>query len=310
MIKKGELKNVELLDFIENEDIFFTNEKIFENIRYRPMIIFEGFDLTNDNEEFYKKWNKVKIFEKYRFADDFYIGEKKMISKINQMKDFGKLLKLFNFENETKLCNLISDKYKKLIPTYNSNTCPNFLKDSSLLIYILGKNSLDKNFLESTMKIDIKSSELIKNIFVFLISNYNDISQYTTNYIVNYFLVNILNKNKIFMNGSIIYFLLKNIWDQIINYLKIYYIIKEEELYNEEKDNIKFTLLEVIIKENFFDKYPILCNTEYSQNITLLSNKILNDINTGDIKYNVIETIIKNPEKRLIFRQKHKYYCV
>ena len=89
MIKKGELKNLELLDFIENEDIFFTDEKIFEDINYRPLEIFDGFDLSKDNDEFYKKWNEIKVFEKYRFDEDFYIGEKKMINKINHMKDFG-----------------------------------------------------------------------------------------------------------------------------------------------------------------------------------------------------------------------------
>ena len=304
MIKKGELKNVELLNFIENEDIFFTDENIYEDINYRPLEIFDGFDLSNDNDEFYKKWNEVKVFEKYRFDDDFYIGERIMINKINHIKDFGKLLKLFNFENETNLCNLISDKYKKLLPTYIGNICPNFLKDSSLLIYILGKNSLEKNFLENTIKIDIKSPELIKNIFVFLISNYKDISQDTTNFIANYFLANILSKNKIFINGSIIYFLLNNRWDQIIECFKKYYIIKEEELFNEEKDNINFTLLEVIKKDNLFEKYPFLRNTYYSKNITLLSNKILNDIMTGDIQYNIIEPIFKNPEKQLNFREK------
>ena len=100
IISKGELKNEELLDFIEKDDIFFIeNKRDFQNLNYRPLVIFEGFDLENVNEQFYEKWNKVNLFKKFSFINNYY-AEKAMIDKINNMKDFGKLLKLFNFENE------------------------------------------------------------------------------------------------------------------------------------------------------------------------------------------------------------------
>ena len=100
MIQKGKLKNEELLDFIEKDDIFFIeNKRDFQNLNYRPLVIFEGFDLENVNEQFYEKWNKVNLFKKFSFINNYY-AEKAMIDKINNMKDFGKLLKLFNFENE------------------------------------------------------------------------------------------------------------------------------------------------------------------------------------------------------------------
>ena len=307
MIAKGELKNEELLDFINNEDIFY-NIKTYENLKHRPLEVFDGFDLDDDNELFYKKWNEVKIFEKYRFTNDFYIGEKRMIKKINHMKDFGKLLKLFNFDGHNYLCELISDKYKELLKTYNKYTCPNFLKDTSFLIIILEENKFEQNFLENTIKKDIESSELIIDIFLYLSSNYN-ISQNIIKYIGNYFLGNILNKNKIFLKGSIIIFLLNYFWKQTNDALNNYLII-ENELYNEENNNIKFILLEELIKENVFDN--LKDKTLYFLNTSNLSNKIYNDIINGNVKYDIIEPIFKNPERKQIFKQKLKtllYLC-
>ena len=100
LIKKGELKNEELLDFIENDNIYFIeNKKEYLNLIYRPLTIFDGFDLENVNDNFYEKWNKVNIFKKYSFVENYY-SQNLIINKINHMKDFGKLLRLFNYENE------------------------------------------------------------------------------------------------------------------------------------------------------------------------------------------------------------------
>ena len=299
MIVEGELKNEELLDFIENDDEYFTDKKIYEDIKYRPIEIFYGFDLTNVNEEFYKKWKKVNIFEKYSFIK--YECENIMIDKIKHMKDFGKLIKLFNFENEVKICNLISDKYKQLMKTYREDECPNFLEDSSQLIIILGNNSLEESFLKY-IQTNFESQELIIKIFLHLTTNYNNISKNIIKYIEGYFLENIGKNNKIFIKGEIINFLLKYSKKQTIDLLNNY-IIKEEELYNDEKDNIKFLLLEEIAVKNCF---TILNQSQYLQDITFLANTIFNNINNGKIKYNIIEPIYKNHEKQLIFRQKLK----
>ena len=82
MIKNGVLKNEELLDFIENEDIYFIEDKKEHiNLNYRPIAVFDGFDLENVDEKFYEKWNKVNIFKKYSFTHNYY-AEKAMIDKI------------------------------------------------------------------------------------------------------------------------------------------------------------------------------------------------------------------------------------
>ena len=51
------------------------------------------------------------------------------------MKDFGKLLKLFNYKDnkifDLNTGQLLREKFKNIIKTYKIETCPNFIKDVS-----------------------------------------------------------------------------------------------------------------------------------------------------------------------------------
>ena len=293
MIRKGELKNEELLDFIENDDIYFIeNKKDYLDFYARPLDIFKGFDLENVNEKFYEKWNKVNIFKKYSFSYK-HKAEEAMIDKINHMKDFGKLLKLFYFENE-ELCNkdtiiLISNKYKKLIKTYKSETCPNFIKETSLLIYMLDKKTFTgKFFMENTIEKDFRSPEIINDIYLYLSSNYKDISNKLIEHITNYFIRIIKNKNAVPK--------VEKILEVIINKIDNY-VIKEEELFNEDKQIDSFILLERIQKENMTDKYPAIKETSYILSTINSTNKISNNIKTGELKYSLINSWYQKPQK-------------
>ena len=310
MIEKGQLKNEELLDFIEKEDIYFMeNKKEYENYHYRPLSVLNGFDLDNLNDKFYEKWNKVNILKKYIFnGERKYYAEKALIDKINHMKDFGKLIQLFDNE---KFCNpyivsLLSIKYKTLISTYTSETCPNFLKESSLLIYMIDKTSNAKHFMEKIIEKDITSPEIINNIYLNLSSNYKDISRDIVDHITNFFIKNLTNKNV--LKGENLLFLLKklnsvSILKAILNKIKNY-IIKEEELFNEEEEVDSFKLLEGIQTEKMIEKYPILNNTTYILSTINLEDKISNTFKNGEIKYNLISSWYKNPEKRKLLTKR------
>ena len=96
-IKKGELKNEALLDFIENEDIYFKDNK-YENKKYRTLEVLNGIDLETVDDKFYEKWNKSSIFKIYSFND--FEFKKALVNKVHDMKNFGKLLKLFNYNDK------------------------------------------------------------------------------------------------------------------------------------------------------------------------------------------------------------------
>ena len=312
MIKLGKLKNLELLNFIENDDIYFIEDKRdYKNLSYRPISVFDGFDLENMDEKFFENWNRVNLFKKYSFSDKMY-AEKYVIDKIKDMKNLGKLLKIFNFDDE-KLCErkcveLIANKYKSLLKTYTNDTCPNFVKETSLIIYILDKKisgQSAKFFMERTIEKDIQSQELINNIYLNLSSN-EKISREIVEHITNYFISNLKNKNV--LKGENLLFLLKklnssSIVGSILNKIN-HFVIKEEELFNEEKEIDSFKLLDGLIKEKLIEKFPILYETKYIMSTITLEDKIKNNIKTGNIKYNIAGPWYKNPEKRKILTER------
>ena len=125
-------------------------------------------------------------------------------------------------------------------------------------------------------------------------------------YISDYFINNLENKNPIFIKKEIIYFLFRNSFNEIIQILNKHFIIKENELYNDERPNISFQILETIIKEIILFNNEFFKRSYYYSNISLLSNKILDDIKNGNIQYSCIEPIFKNEEKKQIFLDKLK----
>jgi len=132
LIEKGELKNEELIEFIENEDIYFKDKK-FESKGFRPLSVLKGIDIEKADDKFFKKWNESSFFKIFSFIDDEF--KKALIDLVNDMKDFGKLLKLFKLYDYTKkksidnidniTIGLLLEKFKNLIKTYKMEKCPN-----------------------------------------------------------------------------------------------------------------------------------------------------------------------------------------
>ena len=301
MIKKGKLKNEELLDLIENEEIFLNktnNQKLELNV-----YAFRGFDINSMNEKFFEKWNKINFFQKYSFSKkDFY---SEISDKINHMKDFGKLLKLLYFENEIifdkekgikDLFINIYDKYIKLLRTYTSKTCPNFKKETSLLIYTLNKVDL-KLSIQLMKNIDkyFNSSEIESDIYLYLITNYNSISNDIVEYIANHFIINkeIDNLLIVFSNS---------ILESVLNKMSIY-SIKEEEIFKDEKEFDSFKLLKGI-QERFNEKYELFMPSDYMLSNVRLTNKIFKNIKIGEIQYNLVNSYYMNPIKSKILFSK------
>jgi len=63
-IEKGELKNEELIDFIENDDIYFKDRN-YESKGFRPLTVLKGIYLEKADDKFFDIWNKSSIFKIY-----------------------------------------------------------------------------------------------------------------------------------------------------------------------------------------------------------------------------------------------------
>ena len=154
------------------------------------------------DDKFLEKWNKSSIFKIYSFND--YEFKKALANKVNDMKNFGKLLKLFNY-NDKYTDGFLKAKFKEVMPTYTIDTCPNFIKDVSYFIYIIDKKySGIKEFLTNVIEKEIKSVETLTDIYLFLFSNYKDLTKVFIDNITIFF-----TKNKDNLKGKSILFLFK-----------------------------------------------------------------------------------------------------
>ena len=232
LINKRKIKNIEILNFIKDNK-YFHDVKYSSNYYYRPLEMFIGIDLENANEEFYKLWNEVNMFGIYSFFGNK--GQEMILDKITHMKDFYKLFKLFNFNDEKtpdfKTIGFLMPKFVRLIKTYTKESCPNFINDISLLIYGINKTTYDLNkFLKEKIQKNF-DKEIVKEIYINIAKKYKDLSKDLSNCIINYF---INDKNNMQIQDLID--LLKIIRD--IKFLKKIFnkmdklVIKEEELFN------------------------------------------------------------------------------
>ena len=303
MIKEGQLKNIKLLNFIE-DDIYFKNDK-FKSELYRPFLVFEnGIDLENINNEFFEKWNKIGILNIYSF-DEISVC-KIIINKIKKIKDFWKILKLYNikeFENNNNfsinLLELISNKYKSLLNTYKSEECKNFINESSLIIYLIDKYNMNvNNYMKNIFEKKIQC-HIVNDIYLFLSLNYNDISKTVIEAISDYLvsdyniskiknIINIINQ----LHSEDILFLFFNKLNNLF--------IKEEEIFEESKEIDSFIFLENIQKEDMLKKYISLNKTKYIIDTINFRNFFLNNIKNGNLKYKYFYSWKKKEKKEII----------
>ena len=302
-IKAGTLKNEEMIEFI-TYDIYFIDNK-FSSSFYRPLDIVDGIDFETMSDYFFDKWNSSNIFKIYSFAGDEL--KCRIIDKLNDMKYFGKLLKLFNYKDKNifdyKLVQKLREKFKNLSPLFKPESCPNFIKDIAYFIYIIDyQNMYDmKIFLTGTIDKYIFTQNIKIDIYIYLLTNYKDISSKIKDAIIDYL---ILNKKLLNANGILI--LLENIKSQkIIESLsnKIEsFSIKEEELFSQEKDIESFILSDGIQKKSLFDK--ISCVNKYLLNLLMIKDNVMKLIKNGEIKYNLFKICYINDGNRTIFKEK------
>ena len=306
-IEAGTLKNEEILNFINN-DIFFLDEK-YSTIFYRPLDIINGLDFEIMSEYFFTQWNNSNIYKIYSFAD--YDFKSRIVDRINDLKHFGKLLKLFDYKNKNifdyRLIQKLTAKFKNLCTNGKPELCPNFYEDIAYFIFIIDfQNMYDMpNFLSGTINKYIVSMEIKKSIYCHLLINYKNISLKVIESILDYLLNNIelLKANEIFIILEKINS--KKLFELFLNKLEKF-VIKEEELFNQEKKTKSFELLEGIIEHKLFDKFNFeeLKKINYVKYSLQNKENILKKIKVGEIYYNSLKNIDSNFEQTKIFEEK------
>ena len=303
--KQHSLKNNDILEFIKEDEYY--NSKDYNKEIYRPLDILDGLDIYSFDEQFYINWKEINwhhIF--YNQYKDFI---KKVCDLIKDMKDFNILYKLFNI-SKTKnqpdyhrySLSMMQSKIGELIKNFDPLKCPNFKDDLFLLIFLSDQKmgNIDDfliKFLHNNLNV-----KLINEIYITLLSRYNDLISFRTKNIIFEFFT----KNKLNKNPETLIYLIKNhheLSENILQNIDDYYIIKRHE-FLEPKINEKLLLFKGLLDSKIFEK-PEYQNTYYVQKVLSTVRTIQNEIIKGEILYEDINRFYNNNDnnKEILFQR-------
>ena len=306
LIKEGKLKNKGVLDFI-CKDIFYNDKKYKSNKMYRPLDVFDGIDISSLSDDFYNYWEKINF--KNMFESQITDFSNKIASLVREIKDFGLLFNFFKINSEEPIYDYgvaLKKRFIELLNTYSIKTCPNFIDDTSKLIYILDKRKISpENFLKDN--IGQLNPEVINSIYINIANSYPEISKETKNYIVNYII-------KTQKPLGLIKFLkeCKSFRQEIFSNLNKYNFQEKDFFTTNENENysfIKGLIEERIIDQNSKEQY----GNGYVKNLFAANQKLREKIENLEINYSFVNTFFKNQgnkklEETLFDRLLHIYF--
>ena len=295
------LKNMDILNFIEN-DIYYK-DKLYNNQKYRSVDILSGIDASLINEEFIKKWKKLKMFTIFQNQKEIFLN--KVTSLIKDMKDFNILFKLLNQSDKEdkgkkEYDNLTISKmqaaFEVLIPTYSPEKCPNFEDEIIDLIYYSDLKKVNlKNFNKEYIQV-LLNIDTVCNIYISLAKKYNNLSNNLKEIIIDFYLRNPLNNN--ILNLINVIKNSKELRKSLLNNMGEF-IITENDLFEKEDSN-NFKLLEGLMKEGIFKiNEDDLQSTDYISKSTTMINNIVNNIKKFNINYSAVNYIFENNMKEI-----------
>ena len=289
---------------IENSKEFYKyNREIITT--YKPLNIFNRFELETMDEEFFKKWNNIKekFFKLNEEIIRYNLNPTKLIYKISDINDFENIFNLLYIDDNEyikdnfriyleNVIQLLRDKFLTLIGIINENN----IKLSVKLIYdiIKGLDKYDFSSVDFLEAIEKKSNYfLISKIYIYLSGNYfsqnnskitQEIFEHMGDYIISNNLIKLIKY-------------LKNIKEKMLyNILtKIDSNIKESMLYDGRKNIYYFELLKSIRNEELVQN-----TSDYEKQLKNILI-ILKNIKNGELNYELIKSILNNYSKKQIF---------
>ena len=316
---EGKIQGLSLLKFIKNEEYIpyenNANNKVndIENEDKGNYFanIFKGININQVNDEFIKIWKEIKWLKIFNNKEKQFYSI--VCNIIKNMKDFGKLFSLFDIydkENDyNEECLLaMKDKFIALLNTISKNELPNFIEDSSNLIYYLNKRNLPLNDLITNLNMKkIIEIDGIHSIFYKIYSNdkFNVFNDELTNRIIEFYKM-----NKIFVNPLYLIFYIKNIKEELKNNEDLSqiseYNIRENEIFNLE-ESVEFKLLRTIIDNNLKDNPTIIEYIQLASSIILFD---IQDILNGDVRYIDINKFYFNNKQNELFERIKLVSCL
>ena len=300
LIKDKKLSIPKIINFIKKQDVYYIEEK-YKNSVNRDPSIFKYINILDFNKKIIELFHKNKIItlfnNSYSKLIQFYEA---FLSQINKIKDFECLFKLFPESSINKtFIELINKKYNHLIKRnfkeeIKNETNQNEIYEILQKIYIFNSN-FGIDIVPLLKKVERNSSNaFITNFYIFLIKNKveNIIDKIKTP-ILGYFIGQLRNR----LNPELlIYLSIISPDDSFFKYLlneMDNFILNENDFYQKE-ENAKFILFKL-----FYEKWIKTINNnkklfegKYILETMQLKSKILSDLDSGEIKYELIDNLI------------------
>ena len=304
LIKRREMENISILDFITS-DIYFISEG-YEKLFYRPLEVFDGINIETIDDNFFNRWKEVEFNKIYKKSmEEFY---KKIISLINDMKDFGLLFKFLLFRNndvkeyQDDAIKYMKERYIDLFPTYKKEVCPDFVNDTIKLISLLAQKKIDTKDLLEFIQINL-DYEKVNEIYKKLSDEYKNLNNKTKEEIVSYF---INNKNN--ANPSNLVNLIKdckNLRKEILNKINNYSLSEIDFWSIEETENYK--LYKGLIDNKIIDKEFEYKGADYLIKVQTELSALEEEIKNYEVKYSDISIFFQDEKNKNLLKEKLLY---
>ena len=283
-IRKSNIKEIKISSINNENELEENLNKIYIDENNYKIIAFK---FNDENRKFvnhimyfinhYIKEKNISIHVENQKALIFLVHMKKTIN--NEFKN--QISNVFNFE-QIFIDNLNGEDFSFIDIINLKGEEENEIKDGNFLNLEIKEDSLN-NFLINNYK-EIINKEI--SIIDFLIYNFETLS-------VECILILLEKSNTL------------KIFELLLNKLEKF-LIKEEELFNQEKKTKSFQLLEGIIEHKLLDKFNLLELKDINYIKYSLQNKenIKKKIKKGEIYYNSLKNIDSNHEQMKIFEEK------
>ena len=301
----GNLEIDNLFWLINNDEFLFNNDE--ENQTILTLDIFNRFKINNKiNNEFFEKWKEIKWLKLFKNSEQLFFL--KISSLITHMKYFGKLFFLFDLFNEEKdynsIClSIMKDRFIDLLNNYSKEECPNFIEDSSNLIYYLNTKNISVESLIKDFLLKKLEKENIHDIYYKIYSNdkFTIFNDELKNIIFEFYKNSDCNK---FKNPLYLGFCIQN--NEILNKGDLSdlnnYILQKNDIYNIE-ENVKFRLLRKIIESKSIENKTIINIINYIQSTKNIITLIIKEIINGNIKFISIDNFYSKNKKNVLFER-------
>ena len=320
----NKISNMEILNFVKKDDYYSQYSKFLKE--ENSIKIFGILDINNMDEKFLNEWKAVGwpiIFDTEfpRFAEKI-IGLVKDITKFHLLYE---LLITNNLKKEQgeKLILTLQDHYMKLCDGINfemdENEMNQFVEDTADLIYYSDKNGKNIDILLSSKLPNKIPYNLIKDIYMKVLTKYKYISILAENKLVCGLLYgNEMNCEMICESDRALAKETKKGDDVIKSYLLIYllercphskdiiikqfnkYKLEEKDIFSKnESESIK--LVHGLLSNDFYDSDEL---ENYANSNRKILDKITDKIEKNEIIYNEIKDFFVDKKSELAFKKR------